>query len=179
MNRPNFEAIKHDITVDSLPESGFDFVHSRWLLHHLRKSELAIRRMVDVLRPGGWWMLEEVDFFPVHRSTSQLYVDFMVALTGNIVRASGCDCFWARSLPGLVAGMGLRQVGGEGDFSVLQGGSPVAEVFSLTAEQMRERMIESEELGADWLDEAPRLLKSPDVWVFGAGSVAIWGQRTD
>jgi hypothetical protein len=75
--------------------------------------------------------------------------------------------------------MGLRQVGGEGDFSVLQGGSPVAEVFSLTAEQMRERMIESEELGADWLDEAPRLLKSPDVWVFGAGSVAIWGQRTD
>jgi hypothetical protein len=49
-------------------------------------------------------MLEEVDFFPVHRSTSQLYVDFMVALTGNVVRASRRDCFWARSLPGLVAG---------------------------------------------------------------------------
>ncbi len=62
-NRPNFEAIEHDITVDNPPESGFDFVHSRWLLHHLSKPELAIRRMIDALRPGGWLLLEEVDFF--------------------------------------------------------------------------------------------------------------------
>jgi hypothetical protein len=32
-------------------------------------------------------LLDEVDFFPVHTSTSQLSVDFMVALTGNVVRA--------------------------------------------------------------------------------------------
>lgn len=178
INRPNFEAIKHDITVDSLPESGFDFVHSRRLLCHLPKPERAIRRMVDVLRPGGWLMLEEVDFFPVHTSTSQLYVDFMVSLTGNVVRASGRDCFWARSLPGLVAGMGLRQVGGEGDFSVLRGGSPVAEFVSPAAEQMRERIIESEALSAD-LDEALRLHKSPDFWAFGDGGVGVWGQRTN
>ena len=177
INRPNFEAIKHDITGDSPPESGFDFVHSRWLLHHLPKPELAIRRMIDALRPGGWLLLEEVDFFPVHTSTSQLYVDFMVALTGNVVKASGRDCFWARALPGLVAGMGLRQVGGEGDFSVLQGGSPVAEFFSLTAEQMRERIIGSGELSAKRLDEALGLLKSPDFWAFGGGGVAVWGQR--
>jgi ubiquinone/menaquinone biosynthesis C-methylase UbiE len=88
INLPNFEAIKHDITVDSLPESAFDFVHTRWLLHHLPKRELVIRRMIDALRPGGWLLLEDVDFFPVHTSASQLYVDFMVALTGNVVRAS-------------------------------------------------------------------------------------------
>jgi hypothetical protein len=107
-------------------------------------------------------LLEEVDFFPVHTSTSRRYVDFMTALTANVVRASGRDCFWARALPGLVAGMGLRQVGGEGDLSVLQGGSPVAEFFCLTAEQMRERIIESRELSADRLDEALGLLRSPD-----------------
>ena len=77
----NFEAIKHDITVDSPPENGFDFVHSRWLLHHLPRPDVAIRRMIEALRPGGWLLLEEVDFFPVHTSTSQLYVDFMVVLT--------------------------------------------------------------------------------------------------
>jgi hypothetical protein len=73
--------------------------------------------------------------------------------------------------------MGLRQVGGKGDFSVLQGGSPVAEFFSLTAEQMRERIIESGELSVDRLDEALGLLKSPDFWAFGGGGVAVWGQR--
>ena len=94
----------------------------------------------------------------------------MVALTGNVVRASGRDRFWARSLPGLVAGMGPRKVGGETDFSVLRGGSPVAEFVSLTAEQMRERIIETEEVSADRLDEALRLLKSPDFWAFGGGA---------
>ena len=39
MNRHNFEAIEHDITVDSPPESGFDLVHTRWLLHHLLKNQ--------------------------------------------------------------------------------------------------------------------------------------------
>ena len=177
VNRPNFEAIKHDIVVDSPLEGGFDFVHARWLLHHLREPELAIRRMTDALRPGGWLLLEEVDYFPVHTSTSQLYVDFIVALTNNVVRASGRDCFWARVLPRLVAGMALSQVGGEGDFSVLQGGSPVAEFFSLTAEQIRERIIESGELSAERLNEALDLLKSPDFWAFGGGTVAMWGQR--
>jgi hypothetical protein len=51
--------------------------------------------MVAAVRPGGWLLLEEVDFFAVHTSTSQLYVDFMVALTGAVVAPSGRDCFWA------------------------------------------------------------------------------------
>ncbi|MGH7744675.1 MAG: class I SAM-dependent methyltransferase, partial [Candidatus Dormibacteria bacterium] len=59
INRPNFRAVKHDITVDNPPERGFDFVHSRWLLHHLPKPELAMRRMIEALRPGGWLLLEE------------------------------------------------------------------------------------------------------------------------
>jgi len=122
-------------------------------------------------------LLEDVDFFPVHTSPSKLYVDFMVALTGTIVRASGRDCFWARALPKLVADMGLQQVGGEGDFSVLQGGLPLAEFFSLSAEQMRERIIESGELSANRLDEALELLKSPNFWAFGGAGVAVWGQR--
>jgi SAM-dependent methyltransferase len=173
----NFEARQHDITKENAPDGNFDFVHARWLLHHLPEPELAVRRMIDALRPGGWLLLEEVDFFPVHTSTSQVYIDFMVALTGNVVRASGRDCFWARALPGLVAGMGIQHLGGEGDFSLLRGGSPVAEFFSLTAEQMRERMLASGELSAERLDEALALLDSPDFWAFGGGGVAVWGQR--
>jgi hypothetical protein len=49
--------------------------------------------------------------------------------------------------------------------------------FSLTAEQMRERVIESGELSADRLDEALGLLKSPDFWAFDGAGVSVWGQR--
>lgn len=173
----NFEARQHDITVDAPIADDFDLVHARWLLHHLPDPELAIRQMLASLRPGGWLPLEEVDFFPVLTSTSATYVEFMKVLTGNVVKPSGRDCFWARALPGLMAGAGLRQLGGEGDFSVLQGGSPVAEFFSLTAEQMRKRLLASGELSAERLDEALALLASPDFWAFGGGGVAIWGQR--
>ena len=177
IKRTNLEAIRHDITVDSPPGGGFDFVHARWLLHHLPEPEPAIRRMINALHPGGWLLLEEPDFFPVLTSTSRLYIDFIVAFTDNVVKASGRDAFWARALPGLVAGVGLQSVGGEGDFPVLQGGSTVAELYSLSAQQIRERIIASGALSADRLDEAIELLKSPDFWAFGGGGVAVWGQR--
>jgi hypothetical protein len=47
--------------------------------------------MIDALRPSGWLLLEDVDFFPVHTSTSQLYVDFMIALTANVAL---CRHWW-------------------------------------------------------------------------------------
>jgi SAM-dependent methyltransferase len=173
----NFEARKHDIMLDGAPGRDFDFVHARWLLHHLPDPERAIRHMIESLRPGGWLLLEEVDFFPVQTSSSQVYVDFMLSFTANVVKASGRDCLWARALPSLVAGMGLQNVGGEGDFSVLQGGSPVAEFFALSAEQIRERILASGDLTEARLDGALALLKSPDFWAFGGGGVTMWGQR--
>jgi SAM-dependent methyltransferase len=176
LSRPNLENRQHDILKEP-PEGLFDVVHCRWLLHHLPTPDVAIEHMVRALRPGGWLLLEEVDFFPVHASESSDYRDFMVALTDTVVKASGRDCFWARALPRIVAETGLVQIGGEGDFSLLRGGSPVAEFFTLTAEQMRDRMLESGALTADKLDRALRLLASPDFWAFGGGGVSVWGQR--
>lgn len=176
LDAPNLETRVHDITADPLEEE-FDFAHTRWLLHHLPDPLLAIRRMVEALKPGGWLLLEEVDFFPVHTSSSPLYRDFMVALTDTVVKASGRDCFWARALPEAVASLGLERVSGEGDFSVIQGGGPVAEFFSLTAEQMRERMVSSGAMSAERIDEALALLASPDFWAFGGGGIAMWGRK--
>jgi SAM-dependent methyltransferase len=177
IDAPNFEAQRHDILADPLPEGVFDFAHTRWLLHHLPDPEIAIRKMVAALKPGGWLLLEEVDFFPVRASSSTAYSEFMAALTGTVVAASGRDCFWARALPGIVATMDLVDVGGEGDFSVIRGGSPTAEFFSLTADQMREAMIERGAQTAEQIDAAKALLASPDFWAFGGGGVAVWGRR--
>jgi hypothetical protein len=47
----------------------------------------------------------------------------------------------------------------------------------VSAQQIRERIIESGALNAERLDEAFELLKSPDFWAFGGGGVAVWGQR--
>src|SRR5262245_16870273 len=141
ISEPNLEVQRHDITAEGFPEATFDLVHTRWLLHHLPYPEQVIARMVAALRPGGWLLLEEPDFFPVYTSPSQLYVEFMVALVNTVVAASGRDCFWARALPGLIAGQGLTAVGGADDIALLQGGAPIAELFQLTGVQIRDKML--------------------------------------
>lgn len=174
----NFEARQHDIVAEDLPSAQFDLVHARWLLHHLRNPERAIERMVAALRPGGWLLLEEVDFFPVHTSTSQLYIDFMVALTGAVVAPSGRDCFWARVVPALVASQGLGNMHAEGDFAVLNGGSPIAEFFQLTGHQIRDSVITSGALTAERFDSAMALLDDRAFWAFAGAGIAVWGQRS-
>jgi ubiquinone/menaquinone biosynthesis C-methylase UbiE len=176
LERPNLESRRHDILNEPLPAGEFDLVHSRWILHHLPTPEIAIGHMISALWPGGWLLLEEVDFFPVHASHNQDYRDFMTALVNAVVKASGRDCFWARSLPEIVAKYGLSNLGGEGDFPLLRGGSEVAEFFVLTAEQMRDRMLEGQTIDADTMDRALSLLSNANFWAFGGGGVSVWGQ---
>jgi SAM-dependent methyltransferase len=178
IEEPNLEVQRHDITVEDLPEGQFDLVHTRWLLHHLPDPERVIARMVAALRPGGRLLLEEVDFFPVHASTSQLYVDFMMGLTEAVMAASGRDGFWARALPALVAGRGLVEVDADGDFAIFRGGSPWAEFLQLSARQMRDKIIAaSGTLSAERLDAALTLLDDPAFWAFAGAGIAVWGRR--
>jgi SAM-dependent methyltransferase len=179
LERPNLEPRRHDILNEPLPAGEFDLVHARWILHHLPTPEIAIGRMISALRPGGWLLLEEVDFFPVHASENADYRDFMTALVNTVVKASGRDCFWARSLPGMVAEHGLSNLSGEGNFSLLRGGSEVAEFFVLTAEQVRERMLESGAIDSEKMKRALGLLSDPSFWAFGGGEVCVWGQRSE
>jgi SAM-dependent methyltransferase len=178
IEEPSLEVRRHDITVEDLPEGQFDLVHTRWLLHHLPHPERVTARMVAALRPGGWLLLEEVDFFPVHTSTSQLYTDFMIELAERVVAASGRDCFWARALPALVANQGLVEVDADGDFAIFRGGSPWAEFLQLSAQQMRDKIIvASGTLSAERLDAALTLLDDPTFWAFGGAGIAVWGRR--
>jgi len=133
--------------------------------------------MIAALQLGGWLLLEEVDFFPVQTSTSPLYVDFMLALTSTIVAPSGRDCLWARALPAMVAERGLAEVDGEGDFAVLRGGSPMAEFFQLSAEQMRDKVIAAGALSAERFVAGLALLDDPKFWAFAGAGIAVWGKR--
>ena len=172
------EVRRHDIAAEDLPKSHFDLVHARWLLHHLPDPEGAVARMVAALRPGGWILLEEVDFFPIRTSTSRIYTDFMTALTSAVMSASGGNCFWARDLPALVSNQDLVEVSASGDQFVLRGGSPWARFFALTANQIRDTITGSSgSLSAEQLDEALTLLGDPTFWALAGSGIAVWGQR--
>lgn len=56
------EVRRHDITSGELEDGAFDLVHARYVLEHLPAREAALRRMVAALAPGGWLLVEDVDF---------------------------------------------------------------------------------------------------------------------
>ena len=158
IREPNFEAWKHDIAIDDLPTGEFDLVHTRWVLQHLADPEAAIRRMIAALRPGGWLLVEGMDFFPIHTAPSQLYIDLMVGLAGVIASSGGND-FGGRALPAIVAKQGLSNVQAEGDFAVLNAGSPMAEFFRLSALQVRDGIVRSGAVATAQFDAAIALLE--------------------
>jgi SAM-dependent methyltransferase len=176
IREPNFEAWKHDITVDPLPTSEFDLVHTRWLLQHLADPEPAIARMITALRPGGWLLVEGMDFFPIHTASSQPYIDLIVGLA-NVIASAGGNDFAGRALPAIVAKQGLIDMQAEGDFAILNGGSPMAQFFQLSVFQVRDRIIGSGSVSAMQFDAAIALLEDPAFWAFGPAGVAVRGRK--
>ena len=175
---PQLEIRRHDILKDTPPPAEFDVVHARWLLHHLPEPREAMRRMVSAVRPGGWIVFEEVDFFPLQLSSSQTYTAFMSELARVAVAGSGGDCFWARKILGEVGRLGLEDVGVEGDQFFVQGGVGWAEFFSLTAQQVRARMVSPEgALTDEAFDAGIALLADPGFIELGVAGVAVWGRK--
>ncbi len=62
LDRPNFQVLRHDIVHDPLPAEAFDLVHTRLVLGHLPNRAPALDRMIAAPKPGGWLVLEEMDF---------------------------------------------------------------------------------------------------------------------
>jgi hypothetical protein len=74
----------------------------------------------------------------------------------------------------------VSRLGAERPFSkavLMQGGGEVAEFFVLTAEQMRDRMLESQAIDEAKLDRALALLADPAFWAFGGDEIAVWGRK--
>ena len=56
-----FEVLRHEVGVDPTPAGGFDLVHARLVLTHVPARVPALAAMVQVLRPGGWLVVEDAD----------------------------------------------------------------------------------------------------------------------
>ena len=60
--RANLEVRQHDLMRDPLEAASYDLVHARAVVEHIPDHAAAIRRLVEALKPGGWLVLEDVDF---------------------------------------------------------------------------------------------------------------------
>ena len=187
LNLPNLEVRQHNILddpLDALGPGSFDLVCSRLMLFWLAgKQELAIRRMVECLRPGGWLVDEDGDWgtiAPVDPS-HPYYARYQGAYQGGEWWVSrGYDPTFGRKLPVLFERCGLVNIRDETTADVVRGGSPWARWWQATLEAIREweqadgvltkaREEEYKALTAPWTD--------PSFWFLNALLHGCRGQR--
>ncbi|KPM51909.1 methyltransferase type 11 [Frankia sp. R43] len=111
---PQVEVRRMDVMVDDLPRRSFDLVHARLLVAHLHPHPDALRRLAEAVAPGGWLLVEEVDWTcadllvpaaPVHTAMIRALQKVMAGAAGG--EAAGFDATYGRRLLGDVLSLGL------------------------------------------------------------------------
>lgn len=172
---PNIEVWQLDLVGDELPESAFDFVHTRMVLMHIPERDEVLARLVRALRPGGVLMVEEQDVFPVALTPEGSYADTWAAFVPGM-RAAGVDPKWARLLPSRLASVGVTGVEAEVEVQLFCGGSPAGRFWSLTWLQARERLVGAG-VDGNLIDRGRAALDDPENWFYGPAMVIASGRR--
>lgn len=161
---PNLEVRLHNIVNDPLETRAFDLVHARLVLEHLPERDLVLAKLVKALKPGGWLVLEAVDYVsavPVsdlgaseHSRSQEIRL--------RVFAAAGARTDYGRHLPRLMCEAGLTAVENEGRVFVMEGGSPGARWFQLSMRQLRERLTGPGKLNALEIDFMLEFFDNPD-----------------
>ena len=182
---PNGKFIKHNILVDSLAPLGgagsFDLVHARFLLQHIYDHEdLAIQRMVELLKPGGWLVIEDLEAATMgaadpYHPMSEAY-DQVIAGSVTAMRASrAVDPTPGRALPPRFHRAGLTELRHEAFLYVERGGSPLADWYVRSTEGSRKSYDDAGYNQA--IDITINALKDPTFWFQSGAFHCAWGRK--
>jgi SAM-dependent methyltransferase len=159
-----------------LPGGGFDLIHARLVLEHLRAPAAAAAKLAAALRRGGWLILEDADGLGFDAEPP---VAALPAITGpwhQAALAAGWNPRYGRHLVTDLHRAGLGQVAGRAHRSYQPGGGAWAGA-RLGVERMRDQIRHAGASCAD-LDDALAALADPTRIIMGGPIVTAWGQRT-
>jgi SAM-dependent methyltransferase len=170
-----------DIRADTLEPDTFDLVHCRALLIHLPDPLDALRRMVSALRPGGVLLAEEGDYglqaYGGHPDAAWL-TDLSHKVFAALASVKIMNPYLGRTLPGMIATVGLELAGGEIDSAIARYGEPAFEFDRLSAEAAAPAVIAAGIMTEAEHERARAVRASPTAVITTPSLVAAWGRRT-
>jgi SAM-dependent methyltransferase len=180
-DRPNLEVRRHDIVTDDLPTSAFDLIHARMVLEHLPRRERVFCRLVTALAPGGWLVVESVDFAAetIDPALESLYGERFARASevrSRMMTDHGFDLTYARGLVRRFRGLGLTDVANEGRTYQWSGGSAGAEVSRLSWMQLREQYVAGGYLSDTEVEEIQAMYADPRFAWTSPLVMAVWGR---
>lgn len=175
------EVRRHDVGRDEPPAETFDLVHARLVLGHVVERDRALQSMIQVLRPGGWLLLEEADpalqplicpeeYGPEQQLANQLRRGFR-----KLLAERGVDLSYGRKLPRLLREAGLRDVQADAFFPIT---SPACNVLeTATVKQVREGLIAQGYATAEQIERHLANIAAGQLDLATSPLVSAWGRR--
>lgn len=176
--RPNVSVMRADIRTAQLPSRSFDVVHARYVLIHLSEYEVALTKMFDSLKPRGWLVLEEPDFSASRGITGneQELVSFRKVNQAieQMYATLKMDYALGLQLPAL-----LQHLTVENDTPLCAGGSGMATVMKMSAEQLREKYLATGVVDQSDLQRYCRFADDPNTWAIYYATIAVSGRKAE
>jgi SAM-dependent methyltransferase len=179
LSEANLEVRRHDIVTDDLEEESYDLIHARLFLEHLPEREAVLAKLVRALRPGGWIVLESVDYVaavPVSVLGAAEHARSQAIRLQEFTKL-GLDLYLGRRLPAQLRSHGLVEVGNEGRVFVMEGGSPGARWFRLSLAHLRPRLVGPGLLSDAEVDRMLELFEDPEWAAYSPIILGAWGRR--
>lgn len=176
-----YDVLRHDVGAEPAPGDGFDLVHARLVLVHVRERAAALSSMVGALRPGGLLVVEDADpalqplacpdeHGPAEALANRLRTGYRTLLAGR-----GADLAYGRTLPRLLREQGLTDVEAEAYFPIT---SPeCAELEAATFAQVREPLVASGLATEAEVEEHLANVAAGRLDLTTAPLVTAWGRR--
>ncbi len=172
----NLEVRALDVVSDELPESAYDLVMVRALLHHLPSRMAVVETMARALKPGGWLFIHEPDFYPTLVAEPALEADFWTAfLKWSATR--DIDYFVGRKIAPHMQRLNLQNITAEGHTKLYAGGSLFAHWWQLSLQVAADTMLAEGAVTKQQLDRFMALYDDPQHWTMTIAFTATCGQR--
>jgi ubiquinone/menaquinone biosynthesis C-methylase UbiE len=143
INLPNVDVIKEDIQNLSLDDRSFDLIHARYVLIHIPNFRLALTKMLQLLKPNGWLVLEEPDFSAARAIAGQ-EIEAVNRVNQSILQMfenRGMDYAFGVKLPAILQEFDLQLLSVETDAHLANGGSDMANMMKMSALQLAEKYV--------------------------------------
>jgi SAM-dependent methyltransferase len=182
LDYPWLEVRAHDVITDPLPAAQFDLVHTRLVLTHLPERERVLEKMAKAVKSGGWLLVEEPDFTiesiapGIDEGLIRLWTHGM-RVVGLVQRQRGMDVTLGQRLFSMVRELGFTSLASEGQTCMFQGGSPPAEAYRLTMEQLFAPCVATGEIGAQEFADFLALFSNPSCVMRQFLLMSVWARR--
>jgi SAM-dependent methyltransferase len=174
---PGMEVRELDIVRDETPPGPFDLVHARALLQHLEQRESVLDRLVDALSPGGWIVIEDSYWQAFEEQPLPEPLDRVAEVMHRGLRArEGWDPNVGSRLLRMFAERGLADIDVFGEVRTMRGGHESGSWWYLGIEHAADRLVAHGAVTQGEIDEAIRIVRSPDFVMMSPVSISARGR---